>query len=402
MISRRSALTSTLAAALGSGTARAQGKPVRIGVLNDQSSFYADSGGQGGVVAVRMAVEDFGGAVLGRPVEILAADHQNKADIASAVARQWFDAEGVDAIVDLPNTATAAAAQQAGKERGKITLVTGAGGLALISNLCSPTSVQWTYGVYATSKAIVAPILAAGGNTWFFITADYIGGIGLEDNAKRFIVEGGGKVVGSARHPVGTTDYASFILQAVASGAKVIAMASAGQDMQNVVRQAGEFGVGRDGKQTLVATAAFITDIHALGLPVAQGLRVPASFYWDLNEASRAWSKRFFTQVKRMPTMLQAANYCATSRYLAAVKVAGTTDGLPVMAAMRAQPINDFMTTNGTIRADGYLMRDMHLFEVKTPEESHSEWDVYKQVGNVSAEDAAFPVNDRQCSLVRK
>lgn len=402
MISRRATLVSTFAAALGNGAAHAQAKPVRVGVLNDQSSFYADSGGRGGVVAVRMAIEDFGGSVLGRPVEVIAADHQNKADIASAIAREWFDAEGVDVIVDLPNTATAAAAQQVGKERGKITLVTGAGGIALISNLCSPTSVQWTYDTYATSKAIVAPVLATGGDSWFFITADYVGGIGLEDSAKQFVLAGGGKVVGSVRHPVGTTDYASFILQATASGAKVIAIASAGQDMQNVVRQAGEFGVGRDGKQTLIATAAFITDIHALSLPTAQGLRVPASFYWDLNEGSRAWSKRFFSQVKRMPTMLQAANYCAISHYLAAVKTAGTTDGSAVMAAMRAMPVNDFMTRNGKIRADGYLMRDMHLFEVKKPEESSSEWDLYKQIGNVSAEKAAFPVSEGQCPLVKQ
>ncbi len=400
MIDRRTALGSIVATMLGSGAARAQGKPLRIGVLNDQSSFYADSGGLGGVVAVRMAVEDFGGTVLGRRIEILSADHQNKADIASAIARKWFDADGVEVIVDLPNTATAAAAQQIGKERGKITLVTGAGGTALISNLCSPTSVQWTYSTYATAKAIVAPVLAAGGDSWFFITADYVGGIGLEDGAKRFILAGGGKVVGSTRHPVGTTDYASFILQAIASGAKVVAMASAGQDMQNVVQQAVEFGLGRDGKQTLVATAAFVTDIHALGLPVAQGLRVPASFYWDLNDGSRAWSKRFFAQVKRMPTMLQAANYCAISHYLAAVRTSGTTDGAPVMTAMRAVPVNDFMTANGTIRADGYLMRDMHLFEVKKPEESHSEWDLYKQVGNVNAAEAAFPLSEGQSERV--
>ena len=253
MISRRSTLASAAVAALGGQAARAQGKPLRVGVLNDQSSFYADSGGLGGVVAVRMAVADFGATVLGRPIEVLSADHQNKADIASAVARRWFDADGVDVIVDLPNTATAAAAQQAGKERGKITLVTGAGGTALISNLCSPTSVQWTYDSYATGRAIVAPVLAAGGDSWFFITADYVGGIALEDGAKRFILEGGGRVIGSTRHPVGTADYASFIVQAMSSGAKVVAMASAGQDMQNVVLQAKEFGLGSNGQQTLIA-----------------------------------------------------------------------------------------------------------------------------------------------------
>ena len=349
-----------------------------------------------------MAVADFGATVLGRPIEVLSADHQNKADIASAVARRWFDADGVEVIVDLPNTATAAAAQQAGKERGKITLVTGAGGTALISNLCSPTSVQWTYDSYATGRAIVAPVLAAGGDSWFFITADYVGGIALEDGAKRFVLEGGGRVIGSARHPVGTTDYASFIVQAMSSGAKVVAVASAGQDMQNVVLQAKEFGLGRNGQQTLIATAAFVTDVHALGLTVAQGLRVPASFYWDMNEQSRAWSKRFFEQVKRMPTMLQAANYCAVSHYLGAVQRAGTTDGLQVMAAMRAVPVNDFMTTGGTIRADGYLMRDMHLFEVKKPEESRSEWDLYRQIGNVSAEEAAFSMAEGQCALVKR
>ncbi len=401
MITRRTALVAPLVATLGGPAARAQGRPLRIGVLNDQSSFYADSGGRGGVVAVRMAVQDFGGTVLGRPIEILSADHQNKADIASTVARRWFDADSVEVIVDLPNTATALAAQQAGLERQKVTLVTGAGGTALIGKQCSPTSVQWTYSSYATARAIVAPVLASGGDTWFFITADYVGGIALEDGAKRFILAGGGKVVGSARHPVGTTDYASFILQATSSGAKVVAMASGGQDMQNVARQAREFGLGRDGRQTLVATAAFVTDIHALGLEAAQGLRVPASFYWDMNDGTRAWSKRFFAQVNRMPTMLQAANYCAVSHYLAAVKATGTTDGPTVMAKMRATPVHDFMTTNGTIRSDGYLMREMRLFEVKKPVESSGEWDLYRQIGIVSAEDAAYPLSEGECPFAK-
>ncbi len=401
MISRRSALATTIAGVAYAPLARAQARPLRIGVLNDQSSFYADSGGLGGIAAVQMAVQDFGGAVLGRPIEILSADHQNKADIASAVARQWFDTQGVEVIVDLPNSATASAAQQVAHERGKITLVTGAGGVVLIGQLCSPTSVQWTYNTYATGKAVVAPVLAAGGDSWYFITADYVGGIAIEDGAARFVREGGGKVIGAARHPVGTTDYASFLLQAGASGAKVVAIASAGQDFQNVVRQAGEFGIGRGGTQTLIGTVAFLTDIHALGLPAAQGLRIPASFYWDMNEASRTWSRRFFAQVNRMPTMLQAANYCATSHYLAAVKAAGTTDGLPVMAAMRATPVNDFMTTGGTIRPDGYLMRDMHLFEVKTPAESRSEWDLYKRVSTVAAQDAAPPLSEGHCPLIK-
>lgn len=401
VISRRTALAIPLAVALGSSAASAQGRPLRIGVLNDQSSFYADSGGAGGVVAVRLAVGDFGGTVLGRPIEVLSADHQNKADIASTVARRWFDADDVEVIGDLPNTATALAGQQAGLERHKITLVTRAGGTALIGKQCSPTSVQWTYNSYATARAIVAPVLASGGDTWFFITADYAGGIALEDGARRFILAGGGKVVGSARHPVGTTDYASFILQAISSGAKVVAMASAGQDMQNVARQASEFGLGRDGKQTLVATAAFVTDIHALGLQIAHGLRVPASFYWDMNDGTRAWSKRFFAQVNRMPTMLQAANYCAVSHYLAAVKASGTVDGPTVMAKMRATPVNDFMTTNGSIRSDGYLMREMRLFEVKKQSESSGEWDLYKQIGVVSAEDAAYPLTEGQCPFVK-
>ncbi len=400
MISRRSALATTFAGMIATPHARAQARPFRIGVLNDQSSFYADSGGLGGVTAVQMAVKDFGGSVLGRPIEILSADHQNKPDIGSAVARRWFDAEGVDVIVDLPNTAIASAVQQVAHERGKITLVTGAGGQVLIGQLCSPTSVQWTYNFYATGKTVVAPVLAEGGNTWFFITADYVGGIAIEEGAARFVREGGGKVIGAARHPVGTTDYASFLLQATASGAKVVAIASAGQDMQNVVRQAAEFGVGQDGKQTLIGTAAFLTDIHGLGPQVAQGLRIPASFYWDLNEASRAWSKAFYTKVNRMPTMLQAADYCATSHYLAAVKAAGTTDGLFVMAAMRSTPVNDFMTTNGTIRTDGYLVRDVHLFQVKTPAESKSDWDLYKLVSTVSGKDAAPPMSEGHCRLV--
>lgn len=382
-------------------SSRAEVRPLRIGVLNDRSGFYADSGGAGGVTAVRMAVGDFGLSVLGMPIEILSADHQNKADIASSIARKWFDADGVDMIVDLPNSATALAVQQLGLERKKITLVTGAAGTALVGKQCSPTSVQWTYDSYAIAKASVAPVLAAGGDSWFFITADYVGGIAIEDGVRQFVIAGGGRVLGSARHPVGTGDYSSFILQASASGAKVIAFASAGQDMQNAVRQAREFGLTQGGPQTLVTAAAFLTDIHGLGLETAQGLRVPASFYWDLNDETRAWSRRFFAEIKRMPTMLQAGNYSAVSHYLGAVRDAGTVEAMSVMAAMRAKPVNDFMTVNGTIRADGHLMRDMFLFEVKTPSQSQSEWDLYRQVGRLPASEAALPLATSECPYLK-
>ncbi len=398
-ITRRAVVAGCVSAAIG--TARAQGASFRIGVLNDQSGFFADAGGVGGVAAVKMAVEDFGSSVLGRPIEVLSADHQNKPDIASSIARRWFDADGVSMIVDLPNTACALPVQQLGAERSRITLITGAAGTALISKYCVPTSVQWTYDSSSLAQATVGPIVAAGGDTWFFITSDYAGGVALEEGARQALLAAGGKVVGAVRHPPASTDFSSYILQAAASGAKVIGVGSGGQDMQNVIRQASEFGVGRDGRQQLAVTVAFLTDIHGLGLEVAHRLLAPTAFYWDQSDPARAWSKRFFGRVKRMPTDTQAGNYSSTTCYLNAVKSANTSNAAPVMAAMRAAPINDFMTRNGSIRADGHMMREMFLVRVKSPAESTSEWDLCSVLSTVSAEQAAFPAAQSECRLLK-
>jgi len=372
---------------------------VKIGVLPDMTGVYADIGGQGAVEAVKMAVEDFGGKVLGKPIEVVFADGQNKPDIATNIARQWYDS-GVDIITDVPSSGMALAIMQLAKEKKKIAQITSAGSSDITGKSCTAYSTHWTWDTYAMSSGTGKTIVKRGGKDWFFLTADYVFGKTLERDTAAIVEANGGKVLGSVRHPLGTVDFSSFLLQAQASKAKIVGLANGGTDMTNAVKQSIEFGLQRDGTQ-LVALIAFISDIHSLGLKDAQGLMLTEAFYWDLNDETRAWSNRFYAKMKRMPSMTQAGAYSGTLHYLKAVQAAGTRDADAVMAKMRELPINDFMTKNGKLRIDGRVMRDMYLFQVKKPEESKSEWDLYKLVATIPAEEAFRPLNEGGCPLVK-
>lgn len=395
----RAILHAALIGLLFAAPARGEtGEPVKIGVLADMTGAYADIGGMGSVEAVRMAVEDFGGSVLGQKVEVVYADGQNKADVASGIARNWYD-HGVDVITDIPSSGMALAVMGLATEKKKLALVTSAGSSDITGKHCSAYAAHWTWDTYAMSRGTGATIVKRGGRDWFFITADYVFGLTLERDTSAVVSSLGGKVLGAARHPLNSADLSSQLLQAQTSGAKIVGLADGGADMVTAVKQAIEFGLPASGIQ-MVALIAFISDIHTLGTKSAQGLMLTNAFYWDQDEASRAWSKRFFERVHRMPTMTQAGAYSATLHYLNAVKAAGTKDADAVMAKMRATPINDFMTHNGRLREDGRVLRDMYLYQVKTPAESTSEWDLYKLVATIPAEEAFRPLKDGGCPLV--
>lgn len=374
--------------------------PVKIGVLADMSSIYSSIGGKGLVDAAKMAVEDFGGSVLGKPIELLSVDTQNKVDVASSRARQWFDVDGVDMVTDMPTSAIALAVSKLGEEKKKIVMVTSAASSDLTGKACSPYTAHWTYDTYAMSVGTAAAVVKAGGDTWYFLSADYAFGQALERDATQVIVANGGKVLGSSKHPLSAPDFSSFILQAQASKAKVIGLANGGQDTSNSIKQAAEFGVGKDG-QNVAALLAFLSDIKSIGLQLAQGLYLTEAFYWDLNDKTRDWSQRFYKRNGVMPTMTQAGTYGAITHYLQAVKAVGSKDSDKVMAQMRATPINDFMTTNGTLRIDGRVVRDMYLFQVKTPAESKGEWDLYKTIATTPGNVAFRPMNQGGCPLVK-
>jgi branched-chain amino acid transport system substrate-binding protein len=393
------ALFAALLAAATSSVAAQDAGGVKIGVLADMSGVYADIGGQGSVEAVRMAIEDFGGSVLGKPVEVVSADGQNKPDVATNIARNWYDS-GVDAITDIPASGMALAVMQLSKEKKKIALVTSAGSSDITGKSCSPYTAHWTWDTYAMSHGTGATIVDRGGKDWFFITADYVFGQTLERDTAAVVSANGGRVLGSVRHPLNTSDFSSYLLQAQSSGAKVVGLANGGNDTTNSVKQAIEFGLPKSGVQ-LVALIAFISDVHSLGLKDAQGLMLTEAFYWDLDDATRAWSKRFYERVKRMPSMTQAGAYSATLHYLKAVKATGSKDADKVMEQMRATSIDDFMTHDGKLRADGRVLRDMYLFQVKKPEESKGEWDLYKLVQKIPATQAFRPLNDGGCPLVK-
>ncbi len=386
----------------GAATTQAQtaSDTVKIGVLADMSSIYSSIGGKGLVDAARMAVEDFGGSVLGKPVELLSVDTQNKVDVASSKARQWFDVDGVDMVTDMPTSAIALAVSKLGEEKKKVVMVTSAASSDLTGKSCSPYTVHWTYDTYAMSVGTAAAVVKAGGDTWFFLSADYAFGQALERDATQVIEANGGKVLGSVKHPLSAPDFSSFILQAQASKAKVIGLANGGQDTSNAIRQAAEFGVGKDG-QKIAALLAFLSDVKSIGLPLAQGLYLTEAFYWDLNDQTRAWSQRFYKRNGVMPTMTQAGTYGAIMHYLQAVKAVGSKESDKVMAQMRATPINDFMTKNGTLRIDGRVVRDMYLFQVKTPAESKGEWDLYKNIATTPGNVAFRPMNQGGCPLVK-
>jgi len=374
---------------------------VRIGVLNDQSGLYADLGGPGSVIAARMAAEDAGGQVLGKPVEIVFADHQNKADLGAAVARQWFDQGKVDMAIDFDNSSVALAVEQLAREKNRIAIATAVGTTDFTGKACSPTGVAWTYDSYSLTTSLARSGVERGLDTWFFITVDYSFGHSLEADASAAVKAAGGRVLGSVRHPLSTADFSSYLLQAAASGAKAVALANGGGDMINATKQATEFGLQQRG-QTLVSLLAFITDIDGLGLKATQGLSLVTAFYWDRTDDGRAWSKRFLERHGKMPTMAQASVYSATRHYLRAIAAAGTDEAMAVMAKMREIPVDDFYTRNGRIRPDGRLLHDFYFARVKKPEESRYPWDYYDLLRTIPAEQAFRSIEEGGCPLVNK
>jgi branched-chain amino acid transport system substrate-binding protein len=394
-----SALLAATALATGFSMS-ASADTVKLGVLNDQSGVYTDLSGPGGVDAVKMAVEDFGGTVNGNKIEVVTADHQNKPDVATSVARQWYDQDHVDVILDVPNSGVALAVQEVAREKHKVVIFSGPGSSDLTNAKCSPTGIAWTYDTYGLAKGTGGAVTKAGGDSWFFLTADYAFGQALERDTAAVVTANGGKVLGEVRTPLASPDFSSFLLQAQASKAKIIGLANAGGDTVTSIKQASEFGITTSG-QKLAGLLVFISDVNSLGLKTAQGLQLTESFYWDQNDETRAFSKRFFDRNKKEPTMVQAGLYGATKHYLEAVKAAGSTDTDKVMKAMQAAPINDFMTKNGKLRADGKVVRDMYLFEVKKPEESKGPWDYYKLVRSIPAEEVTRPVAESACPLLK-
>jgi branched-chain amino acid transport system substrate-binding protein len=389
--------------------AGAQGKvsddAVRIGVLTDMTGYYSDLAGPGSVLAVQMAVEDFGKTVLGKPIEVVSADHQNKADIASNTARKWFDEGKVDIIVDMVSSSTAGAVMPVAAEKKKITLLSGPATTAFTGEKCTAYNVHYTYNNWALANGTGREVVAQGGKSWFFVTADYVFGKSLEEDTSNVVKAAGGKVLGVARHPSpGTTDFSSYLLQAQASGAQIIGMANAGADTVNTIKQAKEFGITP--KQSLAGLLVFISDVHALGLANAKGMYLTTAFYWDLDDATRAWSKKFQghpdNKKKAMPTMVQAGLYSAVTHYLNAVKATGTDDSDTVIAKMKATPVNDFFAKNGVIGPDGLHRHDMFLARVKSPEESKYPWDYYVIAKRIPAAEAFPSVEMQKCPLVKK
>jgi branched-chain amino acid transport system substrate-binding protein len=368
-----------LAAAVISLATFAQGQvsgdTVKIGVLTDMSGVLSDLSGAGSVTAVRMAVEDFGGKVLGNPIEVVQADHQSKPDLASSLAREWIDQQGVDMITDLTNSAVALAVASLVRDKSRIAIVNGAGTTRITNQDCSLNTVHYTWDTYAMAYGTAKAIVKQGGDTWYFLTADYAFGHQSEKDVSAVVVAAGGKVLGSSKHPQGTSDFSSFILKAQQSGAKIIGLANGGADTINAVKAAEEFGLSTSGKQNLAGLAVFITDIHTLGLKSSQGLILTTGFYWDRDEETRKFSRRFFERQKKMPTAIQAGNYSSTLHYLKAVQAAGTDEAGAVMTKMKALPVNDFFATNGKIRQDGGMVHDMYLVQVKKPDESKYAWD---------------------------
>jgi len=401
MVFRKLALAASIA--LGTGTAHAQISDgvIKIGVLNDQSSLYADISGQGGVVAAKMAVEDFGAAKKGMKVEIISADHQNKPEVGSAIARQWYDVDKVDVIVDVPTSSVALAINQVTREKNKLFLVSGAASSDLTGKACSPNTIHWTYDTWMLAHGTGSAIVKTGGKSWFFLTADYAFGHALERDTEEVVVKEGGKVLGKVRHPLNAQDFSSFLLQAQSSKAQVIGLANAGGDTINSIKQASEFGIVKGG-QSLAGMLVFISDVHALGLQTAQGLIFTETFYWDRNDASRAFAKRFAPQYKgSMPTMVQAGIYSAVLHYLKAIEAAKTDDGPKVAAKMKEMPTDDPLFGKGRIRADGRKIHDAYLVEVKKPSESKGPWDYYKIRAAIPAEQAFRPEKEGGCPLVK-
>jgi len=373
---------------------------IKIGILNDQSGVYADFGGKWSVEAAKMAVEDFGGKVKDIPIEVVTADHQNKPDIASNIARQWYDTEQVDAIMELTTSSVALAVQGISAEKKKIDIVTGAATTDLTGKACSPYGFHWAYDTHALAVGTGGALVGQGGDTWFFLTADYAFGYSLEDQTSNFVKSKGGKILGSVRHPLATTDYSSFLLQAQSSGAKVIGLANAGLDTANSIKQAAEFGIVAAG-QRLAALLFTLAEVHGLGLEAAQGLTLTEGFYWDRDDTSRAWSKKFFDRTGRMPNMIQAGTYSAVMQYLKAIDKAGTDETEAVAKVLHEMPVDDIFAQGGTVGANGRMIHDMYLMEVKKPSESKQPWDYYKVLATIPGDEAYIKPAESGCPLVK-
>ena len=402
-IIKRTLLSLAVAAALGAGAAHAQisDNVIKIGVLSDMSSLYTDLAGAGSVVAAKMAVEDSGIEKRGVKVEIVSADHQNKPDVGSNIARQWYDVDKVDVIVDVPNSGVALAINQLTRDKGKAFLVSGAASSDLTGKACSPNTVHWAYDTWMLANGTGSSIVKTGGDTWYFLTADYAFGLALERDTEAVVLKNGGKVLGKVRHPLNTQDFSSFLLQAQASKAKIIGLANAGGDTTNSIKQAAEFGIVKGG-QNLAGLLVFLTDIHALGLPTAQGLIITNTFYWDMNDQTRAFAKRFAERDKGIhPTMVHAGVYSAVLHYLKAVEALKSDDGTKVVAKMKEMPTDDPLFGKGTIRADGRKIHPAYLVEVKKPSESKGAWDYYKVRATIPADQAFRPLADGGCPLVK-
>jgi branched-chain amino acid transport system substrate-binding protein len=402
---RVSFATAAAVVALAAGSAEAafsDGK-IKIGVLNDQSGLYADLGGQGSVLAARLAAEDMGGSLDGTPIEIVFADHQNKPDVGSNIARQWYDVDQVDVILDVPNSAVALAVNEVTREKNGVFINSGAATSDLTGAKCSPNTVHWTYDTWALANGTGKAVVETGGNTWFFLTSDYAFGHALERDTSVVVKENGGQVLGAVRHPLNTSDFSSFLLQAQGSGAKVIGLANAGGDTINSIKQAAEFGIVEAGQQ-LAALLLFLTDVHGLGLETAQGLVFTEAFYWDMNDQTRAFAERMVAGNRGIhPTMVQAGVYAGVTHYLKALKALGDdTDGKAVVAKMKEIPTEDPLFGKGTIRADGRKIHDMYLFQVKSPEESTKPWDYYKLRATIPAAEAFRPLSEGGCPLVQQ
>jgi branched-chain amino acid transport system substrate-binding protein len=374
---------------------------VKIGVLTDMSGQFSHESGEGAVTAVKMAVEDFGGTVLGKPIEVISADHQNKPEIASAIARKWYDVEKVDMIANLINSSVALGVSQIAKDRDRIAIINGSGSSRLTNDACTPNSIHYAYDTYSLARGTGSALMKSGGTSWYFLTADYAFGHALEADTSAVVKVLGGQVLGSTRYPPDALDQSSFLLKAQSSQARVVALAGSGTVFVNAVKSAHEFGIDAGG-QTLAGLLVWITDIKSLGLETAQGLVLTNAFYWDRDDETRAWSRRFFERMKRMPHMGDAGDYSSTTHYLKAVQAAGTDDAQSVTAKMREIPVNDFFAKNGRIREDGRMVHDMYVYEVKKPSESKSDWDYYKLREIIPGNDAFRPLSASACPLVKK
>lgn len=400
-----SLLLTTALTLAATGVASAQDKTVKIGALSDQSGLYADLGGPGSTLAAQMAVEDSGLAAKGWKIDVISGDHQNKPDIGTAIARQWFDVDKVDVIVDVPNSGVALAVNNVIKEKNGVYINSGAATSDLSNAQCSPNTVHWTYDTYMLAHTTGQALVKAGGDSWFFLTADYAFGAALERDTTAVITANGGKVVGGVKHPLNTPDFSSFLLQAQASKAKIIGLANAGGDTTNTIKQAAEFGIVKGG-QKLAALLLFLTDVKAIGLETAQGLNFTETFYWDMNDQTRAFSKRFSAKMKNNapPTMVQAGVYAGVRHYLKALDALGGNphDGVKVVEKMKSMPTEDDLFGKGEIQPNGRTIHNAYLFEVKKPSESKGPWDFYKLVGTVPGDQAFTPLSESKCALLKK